>query len=203
MNVQQQVFARLYRRAPTPEALPWHREEPPALLARAVAEQCPPGRALDLGCGTGVHAVYLAQKGFSVVGVDFVAAALELARARARAARVALELSASDVLDYEPAGCFDLILDSGCLHHLPSAKVAVYGERLSRWLVPGGDYLLVHFGKRHALDWRPGGRRVTRQEITRCFSWLRLEAYEETSFHLSFPMGTTLAGIYWFQRSAT
>jgi 2-polyprenyl-3-methyl-5-hydroxy-6-metoxy-1,4-benzoquinol methylase len=77
MNVQQEVFAGLYRRSPRPEALPWDREEPPARLVLGVVEQCPPGRTLELGCGAGVHAVYLAQKGFSVADVDFVAAALE------------------------------------------------------------------------------------------------------------------------------
>jgi len=83
VNLQRMVFARLYRRAPTVESLPWHREEPPALLERVVAGRTTRGRVLDLGCGQGVHAVYLAQQGFSVVAVDFVPAALDAARARA------------------------------------------------------------------------------------------------------------------------
>ncbi|HJR25714.1 MAG TPA: methyltransferase domain-containing protein, partial [Acidimicrobiales bacterium] len=75
MNLRRTIFERLYRRAKTAEAVPWHREQP-ALLERAVAQRATPGRALDVGCGQGVHAVYLAQQGFSVVAVDFVSAAL-------------------------------------------------------------------------------------------------------------------------------
>jgi hypothetical protein len=68
--------------------------------------------------------------------------------------------------------------------------------------LPGGDYILVHFGKRHPLDWRPvGPRRQTRSQITDLFSSLKLEAYEETYFELALPVGPiALAGIYWFRR---
>jgi len=203
MTLQQKIFAGLYRRAPAPEALPWHRDEPPSLLVRAVAQRSA-GRALDLGCGAGVFSVYLAQKGYSVVGVDFVPAALALASARAKAASVTLELHQTDVLDYDPPAGFDLVLDAGCLHHLPSSKLAAYRARLDRWLLPGGDYVLVHFGKRHPLDFRPfGPRRRRREAIIELFSPLRLEAYDETFFHLALPVGpSALAGIYWFRRSA-
>jgi cyclopropane fatty-acyl-phospholipid synthase-like methyltransferase len=191
----------LYRRAQTPKSLPWHREEAPALL-RAAVERRGSGRALDVGCGEGVHAVYLAQHGFSVVGVDFIADALALTRARAEAAGVAIELCESDVLNYDPPAAFDLVLDSGCLHHVPSSRIDAYRDRLDQWLLPGGDFVLVHFLKRHALDWRPAGpRRARREEITRLFSSLHLEAYDETLFHLSFPVGTSLAGIFWFRRA--
>jgi len=200
LNLQQKTFALLYRQARTPESLPWHREEPPALL-RAAVERRGTGRALDIGCGEGVNAVYLARHGFSVVAVDFVPAALELARGRALAAGVAIELRESDVLDYDPPTGFDLVLDSGCLHHLPSAKVAAYRERLDQWLRPGGDFLLVHFLKRNALDWRPAApRRVPRDEIVRSFPALHLEAYDETVYHVPFPVGTSLAGIFWFRQ---
>jgi len=76
VNLQQLVFARLYRRTPSVEALPWHREQPPALLEQAIERRGAPGRALDLGCGEGVYAVHLAQQGYEVVAADFVPAAL-------------------------------------------------------------------------------------------------------------------------------
>ncbi|HUF39520.1 MAG TPA: class I SAM-dependent methyltransferase [Anaerolineales bacterium] len=200
MNFRQRVFTTLYRRAQTPAALPWHREEPPVLLRSAAAARGA-GRALDIGCGEGVNAVYLAGQGFSVTAVDFVPGALELARARAGEAGVEIEMHALDILDFDPPDAFDLILDSGCLHHIPPAKVPAYCERIKRWLVPGGDYLLVHFLKRHALDWRPAGpRRVRREEILGWFPFLRLEASDETGYDVPFPVGRSLAGIFSFRR---
>jgi cyclopropane fatty-acyl-phospholipid synthase-like methyltransferase len=156
---------------------------------------------LDVGCGAGVHAVFLAQLGFSVVGVDFVPAALELARERALAAGVEVELVESDVLVYDSVSGFDLIVDSGCLHHIPARRVRDYRARIDRWLLPDGDYLLVHFAKRNPLDWRPvGPRRTVKADIVRLFAPMRLEAYDETFFDLAFPIGRALAGIYWFRR---
>ena len=146
---------------------------------------------------------YLAQRGWSVVGVDFVPAALELARARVGESSAEVEFLHADVLGYDPPAGFDLVLDSGCLHHIASGRRAEYRARLDRWLLPGGDYVLVHFVKRHALDWRPASpRRVPREKITRFFCPLRLEAYEETVFDLPFPMGPrALAGVYWFRKA--
>lgn len=199
MNLQQKTFTGIYQRADGAEALPWHRDAPG--LLRTVAEQRIPGRALDLGCGAGVHAVYLAQLGFNVVGVDFVPAALELARERARVAGVELELHEANVLTYEAQSPFDLVLDSGCLHHVPPRDVSKYRTRLDRWLLPGGDYVLVHFGKRHALDWNPlGPRRVPKRQIIELFAPMHLEEYDETYFDVAFPVGRGLAGIYWFRR---
>lgn len=202
MSLKQTIFATLYRRAPGPEALPWHREEPPSLLVRALDGRSAPGRALDVGCGEGVHAVYLAKRGYSVVGVDFVPAALELARARARAEGVELQLQPANVLEYDAPAPFDVVLDSGCLHHLGRSRHGAYRARLEQWLAPGGDFVLVHFLKRNALDWRPAGpRRVRKGEIVRRFAPLVLEAYDETSFALPFPMGPVgVAGVYWFRK---
>lgn len=75
------------------------------------------------------HAVYLAQQGFSVVAVDFVPAALAAARTRAEQGGVKVELRECDVVEYEAPSAFDVVLDSGCLHHLPKGKVGAYSRR--------------------------------------------------------------------------
>ena len=195
------MFARLYRRAPSVEALPWHREQPPTLLERAVAERGTPGRALDVGSGQGTHAVYLAQQGFSVVALDFVPAALAATKARAEQAGVEVELRQCDVVDYEAPTPFDVVLDSGCLHHLPRGKVAAYRRKLDEWLAPGGDYVLVHFAHRPRVLWIPSGpRHMTRDEAVAFFAPLEMRAYDETTFEVPFPMGPMRAGVYWFTR---
>ena len=201
MNIQQKVFARLYRRAPHVESLPWHREQPPALLASAIGQRTTRGSALDLGCGQGVHAVYLAQQGFSVVAVDFVPAALAAARRRAEQVGVEVELREGDVVDYQAPSAFDVVLDSGCLHHLPRGKVGAYRNRLDEWLAPGGDYVLVHFTHRPRVVWIPQGpRHMTRDEAVAFFAPLELRGYDETQFDVPLPMGRMRAGVYWFSR---
>jgi SAM-dependent methyltransferase len=201
MNIRRRVFKSLYGHATDDATLPWHRDEPSPTLVRALDARGGPGRALDLGCGEGVSAVYLAERGYDVVAIDFVSAALELTRARARRAGVELELLRADVLDYAPAEPFDVVLDSGCLHHIAPGGHERYRRGLDRWLQPDGDYVLVHFGKRHAFDWRPfGPRRATRAAIEGLCAPLRLVAYEETVFELDFPVGNSIAGVYWFRR---
>jgi 2-polyprenyl-3-methyl-5-hydroxy-6-metoxy-1,4-benzoquinol methylase len=203
VNLQQTVFSRLYRRSPNVESLPWHREQPPALLERAVAQRSTRGRALDVGCGEGVYSAYLAEQGFSVVGVDFVPAALAAARTRADRAGLELDLHEGDVVDYSPGRAFDVVLDSGCLHHLPKGKVSRYRARLDEWLAPGGDYVLVHFAHRPRVLWIPKGpRHMTRDETVEFFAPLQLRAYEETHFDVPLPMGRMRAGVYWFSRPA-
>ena len=70
------------------------------------------------GCGTGLYSVIMAQSGCKVTGVDFVEAALEMARERATTADVSIALQQADVCEYQPQDSFDLVLDSGCLHSL-------------------------------------------------------------------------------------
>ena len=201
MNLQRALFARLYRRAPSVESLPWHREQPPALLERAVAERTRRGRALDLGCGQGINAVYLAQQCFSVAAVDFVPAAVAAARTRAEQAGVEVDLHEGDVVEYQAPSAFDVVLDSGCLHHLPSGKVGAYRKRLDQWLAPGGDYVLVHFAHRPRAFWMPmGPRHITRDEAVAFFAPLELKAYDETHFDVPYPIGRMRAGVYWFSR---
>lgn len=201
VNLQRTVFTRLYRRTPDVDSLPWHREHPPALLERAVEQRATPGRALDLGCGEGTHAVYLAQQGYSVVGIDFVTAAVAAAAARAERAGVDIELREGDVLDYDPPAPFDIVLDSGCLHHLPRGKVGAYRARLDEWLAPGGDYVLVHFAHRPRIGWIPKGPgHLGRDDAVALFAPLELRAYDETHFEVPLPMGSMRAGVYWFSR---
>ena len=134
-----------------PRRPPWDTGVTPPELERFVASQ-PPGRALDLGCGTGTNVVYLAKHGWDAVGVDFVERAIAKARRRARDAGVTCAFVVGDATRLDVPGPFDLALDMGCLHSISVEGRAGYAAGLARAVRSGGTYLLYAFA--------PGGPAV-------------------------------------------
>jgi 2-polyprenyl-3-methyl-5-hydroxy-6-metoxy-1,4-benzoquinol methylase len=121
-----------------------------------------PGRVLELGCGDGVNAVFMAGRGSSVTAVDVSKTALEMARAKQREAGVEVDWVEGDVFDLDPgAGPFDLIFDRGLLHHLPVFRFEDYRALVADRLAPGGHFHLIchHVSTRPtvALDAAYGG----------------------------------------------
>jgi hypothetical protein len=96
-----------------------------------------------------------------------------------------------------PARPFELVFDSGCLHSLVGGSPAAYRAKLLEWLAPGGQFVLEHWGKRHALDWRPiGPRRRSQATIEKLFApELKLLETEVTDFAAPLPFGPTVRGI--------
>src|SRR3954452_9296635 len=98
---------------------PWETGQPSSELQRVLSETTvTPCRALELGCGTGASAVWLAQQGFDVTALDLSTVAIESARRRAEAAGAGVRFLAADVLKPPPelAGPFDFVFDRGCYH---------------------------------------------------------------------------------------
>lgn len=125
---------------------------PPELME--FIQEHPPGRALDLGCGSGTNAITLAQNGWQVVGVDYVGRAIRTARDKARKAGLEITFQVDNVSRLEKVcGSFDLILDIGCLHGLSSTEKAAYARNLERLLPPGGVFLLYAFLRTPDGDW--------------------------------------------------
>lgn len=114
----------------------------------------PPGRALDLGCGSGAWAVDLAARGWRVTGVDFVPRALERAAAHARDAGVEVKLVQADVtrLGSSDAGDdFDFVLDFGVFHdELSDSQREAMGREVTAVAAAGATMLM--------LAWSPGRR---------------------------------------------
>ncbi|NJP67571.1 class I SAM-dependent methyltransferase [Streptomyces spiramenti] len=107
-----------------------------------------PGRALDLGCGAGRNALYLASHGFEVDAVDLSPVAVAWAEDRARRAGVDVRLLCGDVFTLPAtalSGPYDLVVDSGCFHHLPPHRRVSYLALLDRVLAPGGHLALTSF----------------------------------------------------------
>ena len=101
-----------------------------------------PGRALDLGCGEGRNAIWLAERGWEATGVDF--SEIGLAKARRLASERGVEVAwvRADLLAYQPEeGAFDLVIVMYI--HLPAAQLADVMKRAGAALAPGGTLLVV------------------------------------------------------------
>jgi len=104
-----------------------------------------PCRALELGCGTGTNALYLAERGFTVTAVDFAANAVEAARKRAAEAGVSIEFVVGDVTNLPTVvGPFDFVFDRGCYHCVRRAGgLGGYLKTLERLTMPGSRVLVL------------------------------------------------------------
>ena len=147
--------------------------------------------------------LWLSEKGLEVNGIDILPEAITMARSLAEQRRAEIEFGTADLFSYAPERPFDLVYDSGCLHSLVGGNTALYKDKLLGYLSPGGSFVLEHWGKRHALDWRPiGPRRRSKTTIERMFApELQLIETEVTDFAAPLPFGPTVRGVgYWFRR---
>lgn len=155
---------------------PWDSGIPAPELVRTIADR-PPGRALDLGCGTGTNVRYLAEHGWQATGIDFAPSAI--AKARRKLGHLSATLLVGDVTQLEKLplpGPFDLALDMGCFHSLTDGGRRRYAAGLKHWMAPGSLYLLY--------AWQPDPARnlwgITREEMVSWFAdGFHLTGYEQ------------------------
>lgn len=122
--------------------LPWDTGAPDEQLVLAVERGVlPRGRALEIGCGTGTNALWLAQRGWTVVATDVAPLAIEAARKKvSKGARV--ELVVLDFLAQDPPTApYDLVFDRGCFHCFEEADRARFAARVAALLAPRGQWL--------------------------------------------------------------
>jgi SAM-dependent methyltransferase len=118
------------------------------------AAALPPGSALDLGCGSGRHSIYLARHGWEVTGVDLVRDAVAAARRKAAAAGVHPRLLQGDVTELGALGIdgqHQLIVDAGCFHGLPARMRDAYVPEVTRLAAPGARLLILGLAKHPVL----------------------------------------------------
>ena len=123
----------------------------------------PPGRALDIGCGTGTNCKYLLDHKWDVTGVDFVAQALNKAKLKAPGARLIVG-DVTKLADLGVSGPFDLLLDLGCFHSIAEPRRAAYVSEASRVAAPGATFLMFAFGEKG-----PGGVQASEAEVRQRF----------------------------------
>lgn len=147
--------------------LPWDTGEPSSELVRRLdAGQIPRGGdAVDLGCGTGTQAIYLAGQGFQVVGIDISPTAVEQAKRNAQeAGKDDIRFVAGSVLELQGIGePFDFIFDRGCYHHIRKENLKLFLATLEVFSRPGTLMLCLAGNANEGTD--KGPPRVTEEEI--------------------------------------
>lgn len=162
----------LYKNTPL-ENIPWNSETPPELLVELIdTQKLRPCKAIDLGCGAGNYAIYLASRGFEVTGIDFSPAAIKLANKNANAKNISCNFLVANVLEL-PALLdekFDFAYDWGLLHHILPKHRQKYVENVSAILKAGARYLSVCFSEKDTGFSGSGKYRKTNLGTTLYFS---------------------------------
>jgi SAM-dependent methyltransferase len=161
-------FDSMYQEVP-----PWDIGRPQPAMAALLDEFPPTGLTLDVGCGSGDLAIFLARKGVPVLGVDFVESAIFGAREKARAlpAEIAARLEFQQVNALEPfvlGRRFEGVLDSGFLHLLTAEQTDRFLDDVAAILMPGGRYYLHEFAT--AFDMPNTPRAVPEEEVRARFT---------------------------------
>ena len=164
-----ETFDELYRGepvfegGPAPTGVPWdvHQAQPRLMELEALGGFS--GEVLDIGCGLGDNAIYLASRGHSATGLDGSPAAIEEARRRAADAGVTVTFDVADATDlsgYE--GRFDTVVDSALYHCLDDDRRQAYIAALYRATRPGA--------RLHLADQMPPEALEQMREVTERFA---------------------------------
>jgi SAM-dependent methyltransferase len=123
---------------------PWDTGQPSGHLVDFVrSHSVARGRALDVGCGTGTNALWLAEQGFTVLGIDISTVAIDKARAKAAGTNLDCRFELMDFLsDPIPGAAFDFVFDLGCLHVFDRAEDRQrFAKRVASLLQTDGRWL--------------------------------------------------------------
>jgi SAM-dependent methyltransferase len=193
-------YARMYRLGMTP----WEKYGPAAAASIAAVldweendRGCPPGRALDLGCGRGQFTSELARRGWQAVGVDYVPAAVEAAKSRDTEGASYVVADVTNLAAAE-LGCFDFFLDVGCFQGFDAAQRHAAGAAVSALAKPGATILMLAFGPSRYRRLVGG---VSQSEVEAAFpGWELLTAEAADTAGLGWPMNRTAPQWYRLRR---
>jgi len=166
---------------------PWETGYPSGELVRILDEGAiEPGETLELGCGTGVDAVFLARRGFDVTAVDSSPLALERARVRAEREDVLARFVLDDVFQFgRTAGQFDLVYDAGFYDFIREFDLTGFLDLLWRVTRPGSYYLALAGSTRERASGGPPrvSKEQIRDELGRLFDFVHLRPFRFESPH--------------------
>lgn len=163
---------------------PWEIGRPQPALLRLAEAGLMTGRVLDVGCGTGEHALMCAAMGLDATGIDATPAAIRRAEHAAAERGLAVRFAVGDALGLAALDeRFDTVIDCGLFHVFGDDDRSRYERGLRTVTVPGGRYCMLCFSDRQPGDWGP--RRVSEDEIRASFAdgW-RIESIEAAGFEV-------------------
>ena len=156
-------FSSVYQGAP-----PWDIGRPQKEFVRLEEAGEIVGSVLDVGCGTGENALFLASKGHDVWGVDFTPVAVERARYKAKERNLNVTFLTQNALELHTLGkTFDTVIDSGLFHALNDEERPQFVTSVASVLHHSGTYFMLCFS-----DLEPGSygpRRVTQRDVRNAF----------------------------------
>lgn len=172
---------------------PWDIDRPQQAFIQISKEYSNLGSILDIGCGTGEHAIFFNLLGYDVTGIDASTKAIELAKEKATKNNIEIAFFVKDALyltGFENK--FNTIIDSGVFHIFSDADRRIYILNLLKVLKKDGLLFILCFS-----EWEPPGygpRRITEQEIHKSFrnGWKIIDV-EESIFETNFPENKSLA----------
>jgi SAM-dependent methyltransferase len=148
--------------------LPWDTGQPEPLLVEFVTSSAvKPGPTLEIGAGTGTNAIWLAERGFDVLGVDVSPLAVERAQAKMNGRALRCRFVASDILTTPPPGVpFQFVFDRGCFHVFDEpGERERFAAQVAAALAPGGLWLSL-IGSTEGPPREVGPPRRSAREIT-------------------------------------
>lgn len=158
------IFDTVYQGTP-----PWDIGRPQKAFVDLAAAGEVTGSVLDVGCGTGEHALFFAERGHGVLGIDTSSLAIRKAKEKAAARGLRVQFLVWNALDL--AGLkrtFDTVIDSGFFHVLSDEDRPVFVKSLATVLAPGGNYFMLCFSEQNPGEY-PLPRRITQEEIRETF----------------------------------
>ncbi len=154
------------------------------VIEKGIVRAC---RAVDLGCGSGTDAIYLASKGFEVTAIDIAPTALNQGKLKAEKAGVKVRWLLADVLAIPNLQPYNFIFDRGCYHEVRFEGAKAYVDTIRKLSQTGTQFLLLA-GNPNELMQRYSPPQVTEEEIRADFSPLfDFEWIGETRFETSQP----------------
>ena len=147
---------------------PWDIGRPQKEFVELVRRGEITGSVLDIGCGTGEHALFFADEGHEVWGIDSAPLAIRKAREKAEGRGLQVHFLVLDARDLPRLNrTFNTATDSGLFHTLSDEDRPVFVDNLAAILSPAGKYFMLCFSDREPAGYGP--RRITKREIQESF----------------------------------